>query len=173
MKKIKLTEILPSDKATLVQLLSDKEIYNNTLRIPYPYTEENAEDFLSYIKDTQEKMLIQRHWAIRFKSSKELIGVIGVEQPDPYNSHRNEIGYWLGKNYRGQGIMTDAICVLCEQLFEERKLLHRLQATVYEHNPASGKVLEKAGFTYEGMLKDYVIKDGIYLNVKMYARLRS
>ncbi|MCB0279934.1 MAG: GNAT family N-acetyltransferase, partial [Calditrichaeota bacterium] len=110
---------------------------------------------------------IRRNWAIRHQESG-LIGSIGLLFLDGLNSHRNEFGYWLGKPFWNQGMMTRVIDVFSRYCMAQFKY-KRLQATVDPRNPASARILEKNGFSYEGTLKNYNLKKGQLLDVMMYA----
>jgi [ribosomal protein S5]-alanine N-acetyltransferase len=86
-------------------------------------------------------------------------------------SHRAEIGYWIAKPYWNRGIMTAVVRRACQCAFEEFGLI-KIIAHVFDANPASARVLEKCGFEQEGYLKKHYLKDGQYLDVRLYARLR-
>lgn len=79
-----------------------------------------------------------------------------------------EIAYWLNIDYRGRGIMPKAIEVFVENLFLNNEL-HRIWARPFEQNKASAGTLEKAGFCYEGLLRQSVYKNGKFLNSSVYA----
>ena len=84
-----------------------------------------------------------------------------------------EVGYWLGEEYWGRGIATHAVRALTTQAFAERPELRRLYALPLTSNPASARVLDKAGWHREGMLRESAIKDGVVLNQWVYSILRS
>lgn len=95
-----LTEFRPSDKPTLVEHLRDKEIYDRTLRIPYPYTEADAEEWLGIVTKATQQQGRAVHWAIR-NGEDFLIGGVGFDGLQLGKSHRAEIGYWLAKPFWG------------------------------------------------------------------------
>ena len=101
-----------------------------------------------------------------------VIGGIGAFLRTGVDGHLDEIGYWLGEPFRGQGIATDAARVMCEWLFEMRPALVRIEAKVHSYNPASVRVLEKAGFEREGFARKHTIKDGELIDVILMARIR-
>lgn len=82
-----------------------------------------------------------------------------------------EIGYWLGRDFWRRGIMTEATQALTDWLFENFPL-RRIYASSYARNRASARVLEKAGFEYEGCLRASVFKDGETLDQLVYARIK-
>ena len=80
------------------------------------------------------------------------------------------MGYWLGEPFWGRGLMTDVVRAFTEFALREFSL-QRLEAGVYEWNPASARVLEKAGYRLEGTLRRSMIKDGQVIDRLIYACL--
>jgi [ribosomal protein S5]-alanine N-acetyltransferase len=89
------------------------------------------------------------------------------------NVHRRtaELGYWLGEEFWRRGIMTEAVAAFTDFCFENFQL-RRIHAEPFANNPASARVLEKAGFTFEGRLKNNVLKDEKLLDSLLYARTK-
>jgi RimJ/RimL family protein N-acetyltransferase len=85
--------------------------------------------------------------------------------------HTATLGYWLGEDFWGRGIMTEAVAALTDFSFRNFPL-RRISAEVFANNPASARVLEKAGFIFEACLKNNVIKDGEILDSLVYVRTR-
>jgi RimJ/RimL family protein N-acetyltransferase len=83
-----------------------------------------------------------------------------------------EIGYWVAEPYWGRGIATKAVGALTAFAFAHHDLV-RIFAGVFASNPASARVLEKAGYAFEGRLRRSVVKDGIVLDQLMYAMVRD
>jgi [ribosomal protein S5]-alanine N-acetyltransferase len=106
------------------------------------------------------------HWAIIRKEGNTLLGMItirpGITQP------RAEVGYWIGTQYWNQGFMTETLAAFIDLCFTQLGL-HRIQACHFVENPASGKVMEKVGMLYEGLLHHYIYNKGHYHDVKLYA----
>ncbi len=120
--QIRLTEYRCSDKCALVEYLNDKDIYDLTLRIPYPYTEAHAEEWLAlYVKNTEQQGR-PVNWAIR-NADDRLIGGLSFTDFEAGKSHRAELGYWLAKPFWGRGIMTEVVRRLCLHAFEELGLI--------------------------------------------------
>ena len=87
--------------------------------------------------------------------------------------HRSaEVGYWVGEEYWGRGLATEATRAFLDYAFEEF-YLHRIFATAFEGNRASMRVLEKCGFTLEGRRKMAVDKDGKIFDDFLYAIVRG
>lgn len=166
---IYLTQITESDKPSLIKYINDPEIYKYTLKIPHPYLEKDAEFQINFVEKSRIEEGILKHWAVKNKTD-ELIGGIGFHSKYGKHSHKDEIGYWLGKPFWNNSIMTDVVKKICTIGFSEFNLT-RIEATVFVNNDASKRVLEKSGFRREGTLKNYHYKDGELLDVDLYARL--
>jgi RimJ/RimL family protein N-acetyltransferase len=169
-EQISLTEIRSCDIASLVEHLADKDIYDRTLRIPYPYTEAEAEKWLAIVADSTRLHGQPTSWAIR-ESNDRLIGCIGYDGLSIGTSHRAEIGYWLAKPFWGRGIMTAVVQRACSFGFSEFRL-RRIIAHTFAINAASGRVLQKCGFELEGYLRNHFMKDGQLLDARIYGLLK-
>lgn len=155
------------DKKNLILYLTDKGIYNNTLRLPYPYTSRDADWWIKFVKETKRKAGMPLNFAIRDRD-KKLIGGISYHMKYGLKSHKDEIGYWLARDFWNKGIMTRVVESFCRYGFESLNLF-RIEATVFEQNQSSCRVLEKCGFIYEGTLKKYYMKNGNFLDARIYA----
>ena len=168
--QIELTPILETDKASLIQYLNDESIYQNTLTVPFPYNQENADFFFDLVQSKEELSGLQTEWAIR-REGEEMIGGIGLLHQYGKEAHKDVIGYWLATPFRGRGLMTEVVRHFVDFCFDQRGYL-RIEAQVFEHNPASARLLEKVGFEKEGMQKKGICKNGEYFNVLLYAKIR-
>lgn len=166
---ISLVPIELSHKEALAHFLNDIDIYNNTLKIPFPYTLQNAQEWIETVLELKNIQGLTTNWAI-VKNGFGLIGGLGLHQLHGPESHKDEIGYWLAKPYWNQGIMTNVLQVFSEYCFDQREL-SRIEAGVFSHNKASMRVLEKAGFKKEGYLKKCFIKNGRYIDSILYAKV--
>lgn len=86
--------------------------------------------------------------------------------------HRAELGYWIGKPYWGQGYMTEAARAVIEFGFQQLSL-NRIVAYAMTKNPASSRVMEKNGMTYEGTFPQHVRKWDDYEDLVAYGIVRS
>ena len=166
-----LSELVAADKAALVEHLKEKEIYDHTLRIPYPYTEADADKFLAFLAEKEKEQGHTLNWAIR-DGRDALIGCCSLEDFTPGQSHRAEVGYWLAKPYWGRGIMTAVVRALCEHARTELGL-RKITAHVFAFNRGSARVLEKCGFEQEGYLKKHLVKDGRLVDVRLYGLIQG
>lgn len=158
-----------ADAADLAAVLSNKNIQNN-LRdgIPFPYTERNAADFIAQVRAADENDT----FAYAITAGGRVIGSIGAFRQQNIHSETAELGYYLAEEYWGQGIMTDAIRRICALIFDTTDIL-RIYAEPFAYNIGSCRALEKAGFTYEGTMKNNAVKNGKLTDMKLYACTRS
>ena len=163
-----LTEVREGDQAAYVEHLRDQEITDFMILIPYPYTQEHAEFWVRHCLEMSRQQPHPSEFAIR-RTDGFLVGGIGLLlATDGRRRHRGELGYWLTKPYRGQGVMTRAVSAMIAYGFDTLGL-KRIEATAFTHNPASQRVLERAGLSREGTLKGWHCKDGKLIDAVMFA----
>lgn len=156
-----------ADIEDITRICQDPEIYEHTLLIPSPYTREHAEHWLGQVQKNRAEGTAGHDFGIHLKSSGRFIGVISL---GPKNRHDDaEAGYWLDKDYRGQGIMTEALKAVIALGFADG--CHRISACHFAGNPRSGRVMEKAGMTREGLHRESLKKNGEYKDDVVYAIL--
>lgn len=155
------------DEASLARHANNRNVWRN-LRdtFPHPYTLKDAEAWI----ETASAENPPRNFAIVVEG--EAAGGIGLMLKNDVYRGTAEIGYWLGEKYWGQGIMTEVVRKITDHLFANFSV-HRIQAGVYEWNPASMRVLEKAGYALEARLRKSIIKDGEMIDELIYAIMRS
>jgi [ribosomal protein S5]-alanine N-acetyltransferase len=164
-ERLRLVTLSEADIAELVPLIGDRRVASTTLRIPHPFAEEDAREYLN--SPTKENEL---RLGIRLRATREFIGGIGLH---PYQEHkRAELGYWIGVPYWGQGYATEAARGVVKYGFEKAQL-NRIFAAHFKHNPASGKVLQKIGMKYEGCMRQNILKWGDFVDVELYSILRQ
>lgn len=166
---IRLKPITEDDIPNLIKYISDPSVFANSLIIPFPYTAKDAREFLDYNKKFEAEHKIQCNWGIHFRD-QGFIGGIGLLFDSGVDSHKSKFGYWIGTPFRGQGIMTLVVEKFAIHVMALYHLV-RLEAHVFSDNRASMRVLEKAGFTYEGVLRKFEKKDDKLLDVYCYARI--
>jgi len=151
-----------------VRHANDRDVWLNLQdRFPHPYTSEDARTWIGACEAQSEPTL---HFAIDVDD--EAIGGAGLEPCQDVRRRTAEIGYWLGRTFWGRGIATAVVGELVAHAFTSLDVV-RLEAAVYEWNPASARVLEKNGFVLEGRLRQSVFKDGRLGASLLYARLRD
>lgn len=153
------------DQDALVRHADNPKVARQLLdRFPHPYTREDADSWIALCQSGPAGT----RFAIEVGG--EAAGGVGLKLGDGNFCKTAEIGYWLGEAHWGRGIATEAVRAVTPWAFEAHDLA-RIQAGVFEANPASARVLEKAGYQFEGRLRQSVFKDGQLLDRLMYARL--
>lgn len=157
------------DIPAFVEHFREKEIYDNTLLIPFPYTQADGRWFVNFCRETENESGHALNFAIRNEEGF-LIGGAGFHgrNTHPVSAHRDEIGYWLAKPYWNKGIMSQVIPALLDYGRSVRKI-SRFEAMIFAGNIASEKVLLKCGFKEEGFLKNVYLKDGKLIDAKLLA----
>lgn len=154
-----------SDKRNLVRYANNRAVWRNLLdSFPHPYSKADAEFWIAH---TQANPGL--HFAIQFDGAA--VGGIGVVPQTGLAIQTAHFGYWLGEPAWGQGIATAAARAMASYAFQAFRFA-RLEAPVFAWNPASMRVLEKAGFSKEGVLGCSVFKDGQLIDSVLYAKLR-
>ncbi len=163
----KVRRFRPSDAEALVRAINHRKIARVTAAIPHPYTNRHAKAWIRLcMQRSQQRRPTDLGFAIEIDGAVR--GGIGLHH---IRGHQAEVGYWLTPEYWGQGIMTGVVKAMT--IWARRELgLVRLYAKVFPHNPASARVLEKAGYVREGVLKKEHKKDGRYLDALLYASVR-
>lgn len=156
-----------ADHEMLQSYANNRKIWLNLRDLfPHPYTIEHARWWIEH--SSQENP--ERNFAIA--SAEGPIGGIGLIFGDGVHRWVAELGYWLAEPYWGRGIMTGTVSALTEYALEKLPL-NRIYAEPFANNLASARVLEKAGFQREGVLRSSVVKDGEILDQILFARLKS
>ena len=151
-----------ADCDRLVDLLADRGVAENTLTIPHPYTMAHAED---WIGAQQENFDTGKSLNLAITLDAELIGAIGLRfEPD---HARAEVGYWVAAAYRGRGLAGEATAEVTRYALHDAGL-HRVYASHFARNPASGRVLRKAGLAHEGVLRGHALKWGRHEDCVFY-----
>lgn len=161
-----------SDVDALVDLLQEPDVALNVLNVPYPYTREIAEE---YIRQTHENALKENGdlaFAMVNRGNQQVMGAVGIFFNPKHR--RAGLGYWIGKQFWGQGYMTEAVARVIKFGFEERNM-HRIFAECYPHNVASARVMEKNGMKRDGTLREHFYHElrQQYMDAHHYSILRQ
>ena len=158
-----------SDAKDLAAALSNKKVQDN-LRdgLPYPYTEQDGKDFISDMLSADEN----ETFAFAITVDNIMIGSIGIFRQSNIHRQTAELGYYIAEEYWGRGITTEAVTQICKYVFSESDII-RIYAEPFAPNRASCRVLEKAGFQYEGTMRSNAVKNGKVLDMKMYSLLKQ
>jgi RimJ/RimL family protein N-acetyltransferase len=155
-----------NDAESLVRHANNRRVWI-ALRdfFPYPYTIEDAHTFLKSVINSEPVTL----FCVEVNGAA--VGGIGIRIGADVHRQTAELGYWLGEEFWGRGIMTETVTGFTDFCFENFPL-RRIYAEPFANNSASARVLEKAGFAFEGRLKNNVLKDGKLLDSLLYARTK-
>ena len=158
-----------SDARDLASALSNTKIQDN-LRdgLPYPYTEKDAVEYITAMLAADEN----ETFAFAITIDDKVIGSIGAFRQGNIHRRTAELGYYLAEDSWGKGIMTQAVKQICNYVFDKSDVI-RIYAEPFAYNTASCRVLEKAGFQYEGTLRKNAVKNGRVVDMKMYALLKT
>ncbi len=151
-----------TDLVSLVKYAGNPRIAQfMTNGFPHPYTEHDGREFLA--------MAIGNSGLLAIDVDGEAVGSIGVFPQTDVHEKNAEMGYWLAEPFWGRGIMTRAVREMAAHGFAVFPNVTRIFARPFSTNPASHRVLEKAGFTLEARLKDALYKNGVYMDEFIFA----
>lgn len=154
------------DAQALAAIANNKNIWNNVLDdFPSPYT---VMDALQWINRESNAKPITK-FAIEYNN--KLVGGIGVLKYEDIYKCSMELGYFIGEPYWGLGMATKAINCITKIIEKENKEVSRIFARVFEHNKASMKALQKAGFYLEGIQKKAAIKNNQFIDLFVWVKL--
>lgn len=164
---VRLRPLTEDDKTRLSELANNSNI-SSQLRdaFPHPYTIENAEQFIAMCMNHFPTQV----FAIEYKGA--YVGNIGLHKETDVYCKSAELGYFLGEPYWNKGIMTQAVNLICKYGFDTLDII-RIHSGIFEFNIASQRVLEKCGFTKEGIFKNAIYKNGKICDEIRYAKLIS
>ena len=149
--------------------MNNKKIHDNLRAdLPLPYTEEDARSYIQFVLNAPKDSAY--YWSI--VCDGKVIGSIGLLRKENIHRLTAELGYYIAEPYWGKGIMTGAVKEACAWVFANTDIM-RIFAEPFAHNAASCRVLEKAGFSLEGIMRSNAIKDGEVIDMKLYALLRD
>ncbi|MDR1632355.1 MAG: GNAT family N-acetyltransferase [Dysgonamonadaceae bacterium] len=166
--KYKLREWRLSDVASLAENANNIHIWNNVRDyFPNPYSEEDGRQFIEMVL-AKPAPATDRAIVIDGKA----VGGMGIVPQTDVERISAEIGYWLGEDYWNRGIMTAAVKEMTEYVFLNFPELYKIYAPVFDFNLASQRVLQKAGFEREAILKQAAIKNDKIIDEHYYSILK-
>lgn len=167
MGKIELRKWTVNDKESLMAICNAADRSYLSGRLPFPYTEADADWWLKMVEGHDGKDGIFRSVSV----DGMIVGNISVEQKSDVYGKDAEIGYLLITEKWSQGIMTEAVGQICDIAFSSLDII-RITGLVYEPNSGSRRVLEKNGFLLEGTMKNAVVKEGRVYDLCVYGKLK-
>lgn len=151
------------DAPSIARHANDRDIWLNLRdRFPYPYAESDAVAFIAYAAPLEPTTV----FAIEVDGAA--VGSLSLMPGHDIERVSTEIGYWLGREFWGRGVMTDAVRLATDYAFTTLGM-RRVFAVPFVGNAPSHRVLEKAGYVREGEMRRSAIKDGQLLNQYLYA----
>ncbi len=169
MKDFLLREWQYDDAEEIARAANNLRIAQNLRNVfPNPYTLEDAKWYVNDCILREGKKQMTRAIVVDGKAA----GSIGIFVRDDVYEKTGELGYWLSEDYWRQGITSRAVRMICKEAFARFDLI-RIFAEPFDCNTGSKGVLEKAGFTYEGTMRNGVYKNGSVYSYCMYSLLRE
>jgi [ribosomal protein S5]-alanine N-acetyltransferase len=167
-ERLLLRQFAESDLANVFKGLSDPDIIKY-----YGVSYKTLEDTKAQIKffADLEKNGTGIWWAVCSLDNQTFYGAGGLNSLSKEHK-KAEIGFWLLKDYWGQGIMTEVMPLICTYGFENLGL-HRIEGLVETDNLNCSKAMKKLDFTHEGTMKDCEIKNGHFISLDIYAKLKN
>jgi RimJ/RimL family protein N-acetyltransferase len=145
--RLALRPLRPDDAWRVADLANDYEVAQMVTRLPHPYSLRDAEQFIERMRTADDRT--ERAFGMEHQSFG-LVGVLGFHRPD---GRFTEMGYWLGRTFWGCGLATEAAKAALAWAFADWGK-RAVMASHYIDNPASGRVLAKAGFLYTGEVRE-------------------
>ena len=157
----------PGDAPSLARHANNRRVWINLRdEFPHPYALADAHRFIGTVTAADP----ETHFAIVVDGAAA--GAVGLHLKKDIRRRSAEIGYWLGEEFWGRGIVTEVVRALTADAFE-RFDLSRVYAGAFEWNEASMRVLEKAGYAREARLRKAVTKDGRTIDLLLFATVRE
>lgn len=165
--RLVLRSLQRADAPAIARLAGAREVAATTLRIPHPYAEADALEFLAKADDDFQagRSVV---FAITIAPNLDLCGTIGLHIA-PEHRHA-ELGYWVGVPFWGKGYTTEAARSVISFGFETLAL-HRIYAHYFGGNVASQRVLQKIGMRHEGHFRQHIRKWDEFIDIENYAIL--
>jgi len=164
--KVTIRRVRMSDATRMRELLNDEEI-SKEITTAYPYSLEQSKKDISHALDNWGK----KAYTFAILADGEVVGQIVLENPSRGNK-TFALGYFVGSEYQSKGIATQAVKRIVKFGFEELKL-KKIWGDNDSDNPASGRVMEKAGFKLEGKLESHIFKNGTYVDVLIWGKINQ
>lgn len=160
----------PRHAEQLFQCINEnRESIGNWLEFPQ-HTHE-VQDTLNFINKSLHSFASNNGYWTGIWHKDKLAGSIGYLYID-YDNNKTEIGYWLGKDFEGMGLISKACHLLINHAFSDLKL-NKVEINVATHNSKSRAIPKRLGFTEEGIVRDYEFLNGVYLDRTLYGLLKE
>ena len=170
LSKSTIRHLEPSDAAELTRI-ADNPAVGRFLRdrFPAPYTRADADWWIAH----NQRARPVRSFAIADPRDGRIMGCVGLEPGADVHARGAELGYWLGEEYWGRGIVGEVVPAFARWAFARFADLERIYVGVFAENTASVKVVERAGFVFEGRQRKAAFKSGRFMDVLGYSFIRD
>ena len=152
----------------LAKLLNDKEIYENTESLPFPYTEAHARDYVSGSQQRYERGMLD--YMIFLKGTMQVVG--GIAFAYQKSNHSGALSFWTGTKFWNLGYCSEATQKIIFQAFTSWNI-NRIFGYHFLFNKSSERVMQKNGMKFEGILREHKFKNGQFYDVGLYAILKK
>jgi RimJ/RimL family protein N-acetyltransferase len=158
-----------SDVASLAENANNIHVWNN-LRdaLPHPYTEKDGRQFITMAINMPKPATL-----LTIEVDGKAVGSIGITLHTDVERITAELGYFIGEKYWNRSIMTESVKEIVSYAFLNFPELRKIYATPFDFNIASQRVLQKAGFEREAVLKQAAIKNGKIVDEHYYSIFKS
>ena len=157
----------PADAASLARHADSRQVWLNLRDLfPHPYTVADAEAYIARVGGQSPVT------SFAIDVGGEAVGGISLRLGSDIERRSAEVGYWLGEEHWGRGIVSAAVAAVTAYAFRDLDLL-RVFAVPFARNPASARVLERAGYRLEGTMRRSAVKEGEVLDQYLYAAIRE
>lgn len=162
-----LRPLVDVDAASLAHHANDRGVWEKLRdRFPHPYTLADAQAYIAHVATRP----VQTSFGIIVEGVA--VGSVSLMPGDDIARLSAEIGYWIGRAYWGRGIMTEAVRATTAYAFRDLDLV-RVFAVPFAESTASARVLEKAGYVREGVMRRSAVKAGVIHDQLLYAAYRE
>ena len=169
-ERLLLRKVTPGDAEDMLAYISDPEVARHTTWEPYDSIEQVRDHLRSVISNYERGE--PANWGVTLRESGRLIGMCGFMAGSWEPEYaRASLGYAIAREYWDRGLTTEAMRAAIAFGFNHLSL-NRIEARCIAENTASERVMQKAGLSYEGTLRDYVFRKGAYRDYKVYSILR-
>jgi len=160
----------PSDAEELARIANNPAVGRYLRnRFPSPYTVDDANFWINFNINASPVY----NFCIAHPESNKIMGSIGLIPGEDVFCRSAELGYWLGEEYWGKGIITEAVKGFVDWVYSNLPQMERLHADIFEDNKASIAVVKRAGFLFEGRLRKAVYKNGKQMDALVHSFIRE
>lgn len=170
-ERLIIRRFVSNDAADVYEACNDYEVAKTTLGIPWPYTKEMAEGWITKLAQREEEGSSYEYAICLKENPNQIVGCIALTDVNP-KARRAEMGYWVARKHWRKGIATEAAKAMIDFGFEKLGL-HSVMARYFDINPASGRVMQKCGMTYVGTIRDHEYRFDKFYNVGYYEMLET